>query len=240
LFIHALAKATIHILGCRRRGSCAINLPAGAAACHGTASTRNIEVARSLGADQIIDSTLTRFEEAVEPVDLVFDTVGGDRLARSLEALRDGGRLVSVAEEPPRERSAARGITAVYCVVEANREQLREIAQQIDGGLRPIIDQSPIGARQAFERSLGTTAPGRLSRARTRWIDAWPADLRRASSSPSTEPNDKGWLPIITIDVAGGSGTPLAATTAYVRADVVTDWRQEVRLSGKGVGGEGL
>jgi hypothetical protein len=35
----------------------------------------------------------------VAPVDLVFDTAGGDRLRRSLAVLRAGGRLVSVAED---------------------------------------------------------------------------------------------------------------------------------------------
>jgi NADPH:quinone reductase-like Zn-dependent oxidoreductase len=131
----------------------------------GTASTRNIEVARELGADQVIDSTRTRFEEAMEAVDLVFDTVGGDRLERSLEVLREGGRLVSVSEEPPRERAAARGITAAYFVVEPNREQLRMIAQQIDDGrLRPFIDQVyPLAdARKAFERSLGDHGAGKI------------------------------------------------------------------------------
>ena len=37
----------------------------------------------------------------VEPVDLVFDTAGGDMLRRSPRVVRDGGRIVSMAEDPP-------------------------------------------------------------------------------------------------------------------------------------------
>jgi hypothetical protein len=69
-------------------------------------------IGRKLGAHQVIDAA-TRFEDAVEPVDVVFDTAGGARLRRSHTVLRAGGRLVSVAEEPP-----DRG---VYFTVEPNR-----------------------------------------------------------------------------------------------------------------------
>jgi NADPH:quinone reductase-like Zn-dependent oxidoreductase len=127
----------------------------------GTASTANLETARALGADQVLDHTTTRFEDAVEPVDLVFDTAGGDRLERSPAVLRPGGRLVSVAEEPP----DAAGITASYFVVAPNRRQLVELAEAADRGeLRPLIDQVfPLGdARQAFERSLGNHRPGKI------------------------------------------------------------------------------
>jgi NADPH:quinone reductase-like Zn-dependent oxidoreductase len=127
----------------------------------GTASTANLETARALGADQVLDHTTTRFEDAVEQVDVVFDTAGGDRLERSPAVLRPGGRLVSVAEEPP----DAAGITASYFVVAPNRRQLVELAEAADRGeLRPVIDQVfPLGdARQAFERSLGNHRPGKI------------------------------------------------------------------------------
>jgi len=147
-------------------GSCAIQL-AHQRGAHviGTASTRNLEAARKLGADQIIDSTTDRFEEAVKQVDLVFDTVGGDRLERSLAVLRAGGRLVSVAEEPPGERAAALWINATYFVVEPNRPQLLALARWIDSGVvRPLIDEVfPIAdARKAFECSLGGHGAGKI------------------------------------------------------------------------------
>jgi NADPH:quinone reductase-like Zn-dependent oxidoreductase len=127
----------------------------------GTASTGNLDTARRLGADQVVDYTTTRFEDAVGQVDLVFDTAGGERLEHSPAVLRPGGRLVSVATEPPRPP----GIDAVYFVVEPAREQLVQLAGLVDGGdLRPTIDRVfPLAdAREAFARSLGDHRGGKI------------------------------------------------------------------------------
>ena len=126
----------------------------------GTASTGNLDAARRLGAGRVVDHT-TRFEDAVGQVDLVFDTAGGERLARSPAVLRPGGRLVSVAAEPPQ----APGVDAVYFVVEPDREQLVRLARLVDGGdLRPTVDAVfPLDdAREAFARSLGRHGGGKI------------------------------------------------------------------------------
>jgi NADPH:quinone reductase-like Zn-dependent oxidoreductase len=126
-----------------------------------TASAANADRVRGLGADQVVDHTARPFEDAVDEVDLVFDTAGGERLQRSAAVVRPGGRLVSVAEAPPEDAAAARGITAVYFVVEPNRAQLAALTALVDNGsLRPDIDEVfPLAdARAAFERSL---TPGR-------------------------------------------------------------------------------
>jgi NADPH:quinone reductase-like Zn-dependent oxidoreductase len=130
-----------------------------------TASTSNVEMARRHGAAEVVDHTTTRFEDFVDPVDLVFDTVGGELLERSPGVVRPGGRLVSVAEEPSPERAAEHGITALYFVVEPNRGQLVELAALADAGdVRPTIDQVfPLAdARRAFERSLGDHRRGKI------------------------------------------------------------------------------
>jgi NADPH:quinone reductase-like Zn-dependent oxidoreductase len=131
----------------------------------GTVSTANLEAARQLGADEMIDHTTTRFEEVVSQVDLVFDTVGGDRLERSPAVVRPGGRLISVASEPSQEQAATHGITALYFVVEPNGRQLVELAKRVDGGqLRPVIAEvfRLVEARQAFERSLTRHQAGKI------------------------------------------------------------------------------
>jgi len=68
----------------------------------GTASADALGSVLELGAHEVVDSA-KRFEDAVEPVHVVFDTVGGERLRRSLAVLTVGGRLVSVADEPQKE-----------------------------------------------------------------------------------------------------------------------------------------
>jgi NADPH:quinone reductase-like Zn-dependent oxidoreductase len=127
----------------------------------GTASAANVGAVRELGADEVVDHSSARFEDVVEDVDLVFDTAGGERLERSPAVLRPGGRLVSVAAEPPRRR----GITSTYFVVEPDREQLVELAVLADQGvLRPAIDEvfPLVDARRAFERSRGDHRRGKI------------------------------------------------------------------------------
>jgi NADPH:quinone reductase-like Zn-dependent oxidoreductase len=123
----------------------------------GTASTRDHDAVRELGADEVVDQA-AQLEDAV---DLVFDTVGGERLQLAPSLLRPGGMLVSVAEEPP----ADPGISAVYFVVEPSRAQLVELAKLVDSGdLRPTIDAVfPLAeSRKAFERTMGERRRGKI------------------------------------------------------------------------------
>jgi NADPH:quinone reductase-like Zn-dependent oxidoreductase len=66
-----------------------------------TASAANHDYLKSIGVDQVIDYRTTRFEDVVRNVDVVVDTVGGDTLVRSEQALRDGGRLVTLVGSVP-------------------------------------------------------------------------------------------------------------------------------------------
>jgi NADPH:quinone reductase-like Zn-dependent oxidoreductase len=118
----------------------------------GTASAASLKHVLELGAHEAVDAA-SRFEDAVEPVDVVFDAAGGERLRRSGAVLGAGGRLVSAAEEP-----AAGG---VYFIVEPKRDQLEELARRADiGELRPApVEVYPLAsAREAFARSM---EPGR-------------------------------------------------------------------------------
>ena len=118
----------------------------------GTASAASLGLVRELGAHQAIDAA-ARFEDMMEPVDVVLDTAGGERLRRSHAMLRAGGRLVSVAEEPPDG--------GVFFIVEPNRDQLTSLSRLADAGeLRPpSVERFPLAsARAAFARSL---EPGR-------------------------------------------------------------------------------
>jgi NADPH:quinone reductase-like Zn-dependent oxidoreductase len=105
----------------------------------GTSSAHNLDFVRSLGSEQVIDYRATRFEDVVRDMDIVFDTVGGDTLARSWQVLKPTGRLVTIAAS---EEGAtdSRGHEA-FLLVEGNKAQLTEIACLIDQGqLLPIVD----------------------------------------------------------------------------------------------------
>jgi NADPH:quinone reductase-like Zn-dependent oxidoreductase len=129
----------------------------------GTAAGPAARSVASLGAHQVVDRAAARFQDAVEPVDLVFDTVGGETLAGSADVLREGGRLVSVAEEPPAD--VAKKVTSLYFVVEPDGGQLVELARLADEGtIRPAIDRVfPLAdARSAFERVAARGKHGKV------------------------------------------------------------------------------
>ncbi len=130
-----------------------------------TASARNRDFLRELGANEIIDYSTTRFEEVVRDVDLVFDTVGGDTLERSWQVVKQGRVLVSVARPPSSEQAKAHGVRPVWFIVEPNGEQLIQIGALIDAGrIRPIIDTVlPLSqARQAYEQGARGHTRGKI------------------------------------------------------------------------------
>jgi NADPH:quinone reductase-like Zn-dependent oxidoreductase len=107
------------------------------------------QLARHRGAE-VIGLTRQDSLEDVEPVDLVFDTVGGELLAR---AQAKGTRTVGVATEPEPP--------GIYFVVEPNGEQLAEITKLVDAGeLEPEIDS--VYPLEDFEAAFARlTEPGR-------------------------------------------------------------------------------
>ena len=131
-----------------------------------TVGARNADLARSLGADIVIDYHTQRFEDVVSGYDLVFDTQAGDIQHRSFAVLRRGGVLVSIAGKPDgrlvREfglnpllgvlldflsrktlRLAKRhGVRYEYLFMHPSGEQLAQIGRLLaEGSVRTIIDR---------------------------------------------------------------------------------------------------
>lgn len=103
-----------------------------------TVSPANIDFVRSLGADDVIDYRAERFDERVQGVDAVLDTVGGDTLRRSWTVLKPGGRLVTVAASE--EDAQDQRTREAFFIVETRREELEEIARLFDSGqVRPVV-----------------------------------------------------------------------------------------------------
>ena len=143
-----------HAVGCVARRACDRE----------RASTAKIESVKSLGAHEVIDHTRARFDEELSPVDVVFDTIGGELLRRSPAIVRSGGRLVSIAEEPPEVPSESNA-GAIYFVVKPQRDQLVEVDRlAANGELKPAIDSTfPLSeARSAFERSMERGTRGKV------------------------------------------------------------------------------
>jgi NADPH:quinone reductase-like Zn-dependent oxidoreductase len=125
-----------------------------------TASAGNLEAARDVGADEVVDRA-TDYETSLPPVDLVFDAAGGDAAERSVGLVRPGGRLVSIISEP----AESPGIASLFFIVEPNREELDQITELIEaGGLRlmPHDEFSFAQAAAGFDASLDRTHRGKV------------------------------------------------------------------------------
>ena len=119
-----------------------------------TAAGEDCAFVRSLGADQVIDRDLERFETLVERVNLVFDLVAGPTQERSWAALARGATLVSPISEPSQYRASRLGVRALRYTVQPNGAQLAEIGRWVDGGrIRPHVSRvyrlEEAGAAQA-------------------------------------------------------------------------------------------
>lgn len=131
----------------------------------GTASKRNHDFLRDLGADELIDYRATRFEEAVREVDVVLDTMAGETQQRSWRVVKKGGMLVSILSPPSQEEAAARGARPGYVFVQPNAAQLGEIARLVDAGkFRAAVETVlPLAeARRAHELSQSGHTRGKI------------------------------------------------------------------------------
>tara|TARA_B110000503_G_scaffold124332_1_gene190781 strand:+ start:14476 stop:15531 length:1056 start_codon:yes stop_codon:yes gene_type:complete len=64
-----------------------------------TTSTANVELVKSLGADQVIDYKKEDYLQQVSNFDVVFDTMGGEHTLNAFKVIKAGGRVVSVNGE---------------------------------------------------------------------------------------------------------------------------------------------
>jgi NADPH:quinone reductase-like Zn-dependent oxidoreductase len=114
-----------------------------------------------LGAE-FVDVERDGWEQAIGQVDIVYDIIGGEVLARSEALVKPGGALVTIMAPPPRDRS---DIHIVDFVRDANGAQLREITRLVDDGtLRPQVDAVfPMAdAREAFMAKSTKHIPGKV------------------------------------------------------------------------------
>lgn len=120
-------------------------------------STRNLDLVRSIGADDAIDYTCQDFTQLRDRFDVIFDLVDNHPLRAMLRALRPRGIFVPCGGGGPERTSAealrimlaravmppftSRKITGVFAKMRgADLELLRELLQA--GRIRPVLDRS--------------------------------------------------------------------------------------------------
>ncbi|WP_457962207.1 NADP-dependent oxidoreductase [Arthrobacter sp. D1-29] len=129
-----------------------------------TASAANLDFARELGADTVIDYRSQDFEQLLSGYDLVLDSLGGENLQKSLRVLKPGGKAIGITGPPDpafareaglnpvlrlaiaalsagiRRQARKLGVSYEFLFMRASGDQLRLITALIDDGtLRPVV-----------------------------------------------------------------------------------------------------
>lgn len=131
-----------------------------------TTSAKNAEWVKDLGADIVLDYKKSNFAEVLSDYDVVFDTQGGDTLEQSLQVLKPGGIVVSIAGPPDKNMAQAinanwlmskiipllslpirakakkRDVHYHFLFMQPNDEQLSHIAELVEAEkISPVLDQ---------------------------------------------------------------------------------------------------
>lgn len=131
-----------------------------------TTSAANAELVRSLGADVVIDYKTQDFEQLLSGYDLVLNSQDAKTLAKSLNVLKPGGKLISISGPPDVpfakslrlnlflrfvmrmlsrgivKKAKRRGVDYAFLFMRADGRQLAEIARLIESGaIRPVVDK---------------------------------------------------------------------------------------------------
>ncbi|MDY0913141.1 NAD(P)H-quinone oxidoreductase [Rathayibacter festucae] len=148
-------------------------------------SPRKLDACRALGADILIDYREEDFVERIAAetdggVDVILDPVGGDYLARDVEALALGGRVVFIGNQSGaqgsldigtlmRKRAAVHATTLRARPLEERRAIVAAVRESVwplvaDGTVRPVVDEViPLAeAARAHERMTASGHIGKL------------------------------------------------------------------------------
>ena len=116
----------------------------------GTASGTNRDFVLSLGASEHIDYQVQHFEDVLNNMDFVLDTIGGEYMDRSMNVLKPGGTIFCIpsgACENIAEKAKARGFNGSTFRVHSNGENMKEISDLLQKGLV----KSYISKRYSFD-----------------------------------------------------------------------------------------
>ncbi|WP_431257503.1 NADP-dependent oxidoreductase [Roseateles chitinivorans] len=126
-----------------------------------TASSKNVDLVRSLGADEVIDYRTQDFA-STRDIDLVLDPVGGDTLTKSWTVLRAGGRIATLVEFGIKPTNGHLGESVFFASATPFLPQAIQLFQQ--GQLQIITDAIfPLDeARSALEKVATGHARGKV------------------------------------------------------------------------------
>ncbi|MGZ3750034.1 MAG: NADP-dependent oxidoreductase [Mucilaginibacter sp.] len=100
----------------------------------GTASGEGLALAKSLGADEVIDYKTQDFSQLVKDVDLVIDLAGGETQNKSFSVVKEGGKLLSAVMPPSQELAEQHHITAKFISGSPSHKKLEFGTKLVEAG----------------------------------------------------------------------------------------------------------
>jgi NADPH:quinone reductase-like Zn-dependent oxidoreductase len=108
----------------------------------GTASGKNVEFVKELGANEVINYETEDFSTKLKNIDVVFDTQGGEIQEKSLTVLKPGGIIVGTVGIRDEAAIKAKGLRSAAYMAQSRTKDLQQIADLIDSGVViPVISQ---------------------------------------------------------------------------------------------------
>lgn len=129
-----------------------------------TASPKNNELLKKLGADEVIDYHTLSVANVLKDYDAVFDTV--DQIDEGLSTLKPAGRLVSIAGQPTeKQQSVTQSVSTWW--LQPNGEELSRLGELVARGIVRVVvdsvfDLTTSGLQEAHQRSESHHAQGKI------------------------------------------------------------------------------
>ncbi len=125
----------------------------------GVASTSNAEYLRQLGADEVIDYKMEKFEDLVRDIDVVLEASpvrDNKERIKAVSVLKEGGIFISVNTDFPfndelAEALAQKGAKGELAPNQPRQEWLRKMAQLIDEGHVRVLVSKVFSLDQVVE-----------------------------------------------------------------------------------------
>ncbi len=126
-----------------------------------TVGPNDIEFAKLLGADEVIDYRSQDFSTIIRDYDAVFDSIGGETNTRSYKVLKPGGILVSMVEPANEEQVKEARIGYIQQSSKATAERLSKVLELFESGAAKVyIDKTfPLDEAAAALEYLKTGQP---------------------------------------------------------------------------------
>lgn len=107
---------------------------------YATATGKGIELVKELGADEVFDYKLVDVSTLLNDIDLVADCAGGPTQVKLFEVVKEGGKLLSIAQPPAQELAQMHNIEARFISSDLSSKNLVNGLTLIkDGKLKPFV-----------------------------------------------------------------------------------------------------